>query len=658
VQAAQVTPMEKVITLLKDLSAKVAAEGAKEAAAYDKFACFCKEQADGKLYSIEKSNAKIADLSAEIKALDAAISALNGEVSDLSKSISRLDSEIKTKTNKRNKEHAEYEAKAKDMNEAIDACGAAIDALKESKSSMSDAKVDLAQLKKVVAKVAGAPKFEYQSNDIIATLEGLLATFKKMKKGLDFQESDINSAFESARLGLQNEMKFDAKEKAEKEAIIEAKTEQMQSAKEDKIEETKDKDADDAFMKELTSNCESTAGLFDQRSKTRSEELTALSEATAELEKGAVPNFGANKKLVGLQEEGVVSKKAFIDVTAPSFVQINEVQDKHVQAKKAVQVKKVIDFLHDKASISGSTALASVAMRIKMADDHFVKVRTLIKDLISKLKADALSEKTQKGICDSGMKKATDDRDKANGDMEAADSKITTLTAKRADLKSDISRLQSEIAGLKKALLEKTELRSEDKVENTKTVAMSKEAIESVKLALGVLKEFYDKALFVQTAKYTPPKGDRDGNTVGDLAPQVFDANYNGAQSESKGIVGILEVILSDFERTKTDTTSDEKQSKEEFEKFETDTNADVKTKEGSIKKKDGEVTQAEADILAEQENLSNAKDLLESSKKALDDLKAMCVAGEETWEERKKKREDEIEALKEAMEIFDNWQK
>jgi len=650
--------MEKVITLLKDLSAKVAAEGAKEAAAYDKFACFCKEQADGKLYSIEKSNAKIADLSAEIKALDAAISALNGEVSDLSKSISRLDSEIKTKTNKRNKEHAEYEAKAKDMNEAIDACGAAIDALKDSKSSMSDAKVDLAQLKKVVAKVSGAPKFEYQSNDIIATLEGLLATFKKMKKNLDFQESDINSAFESARLGLQNEMKFDAKEKAEKEAIIESKTEQMQSAKEDKIEETKDKDADDAFMKELTSNCEQTAGLFDQRSKTRSEELTALSEATAELEKGAVPNFGANKKLVGLQEEAVVSKKAFIDVTAPTFVQINEVQDKHMEAKKAVQVKKVIDFLHDKASISGSTALASVAMRIKMADDHFVKVRTLIKDLISKLKADALSEKTQKGICDSGMKKATDDRDKANGDMEAADSKITTLTAKRADLKSDISRLQSEIAGLKKALLEKTELRSEENVENTKTVAMSAEAIESVKLALGVLKEFYDKALFVQTAKYTPPKSDRDGNTVGDLAPKVFGEKYGGAQSESKGIVGILEVILSDFERTKTDTTSDEAQAKKEFEKFESDTNADVKTKEGSIKKKDGEVTQAEADILAEQEKLSNAKDLLESSKKALDDLKAMCVEGEETWEERKKKREDEIEALKEAMTIFDEWQK
>merc|ERR1719473_1637567 len=114
---AKVTPMEKVIGLLKDLSTKVAAEGKKEAAAYDKYACFCKEQADEKLYAIEKSEAKIADLKAEIKELDAAIAELNSDISDLSKQISKLETEIKTKTEKRNKEHKEYSAKAKDMNE-------------------------------------------------------------------------------------------------------------------------------------------------------------------------------------------------------------------------------------------------------------------------------------------------------------------------------------------------------------------------------------------------------------------------------------------------------------------------------------------------------------------------------------------------------------
>merc|ERR1719199_1378300 len=262
-QGSKVTPMEKVIGLLKDLSAKVAAEGKKEAAAYDKYACFCKEQADDKLYAIEKSTAKIADLKAEIKKLDAEIAELNSAISDLSKKISNLENEIAKKTKKREKEHAEYEVKAQDMNEAIAACGAAIDALKDSKSEMSGAKLNLVQ--KASAKVASnahtvsllskldaAPKFQYQSNDIIATLEDLLAEFKQMKKDLDFEEHDINSAFEKDRLGLQNEKKFAEKDRAEKEAIVESKTEQLEAAKADKDEETKDMDADQAFLDVLT----------------------------------------------------------------------------------------------------------------------------------------------------------------------------------------------------------------------------------------------------------------------------------------------------------------------------------------------------------------------------------------------------------------------
>merc|ERR1719199_704791 len=177
-QGSKVTPMEKVIGLLKDLSAKVAAEGKKEAAAYDKYACFCKEQADEKLYAIEKSEAKIADLKAEIKKLDSEIAELNSDISDLSKKISKLENEIEKKTKKREKEHAVYQVKATDLNEAIAACGAAIDALKDSKAEMQGAKLSLVQAKAgavktqspkavaLLAKLNAAPKYQYQGNDI------------------------------------------------------------------------------------------------------------------------------------------------------------------------------------------------------------------------------------------------------------------------------------------------------------------------------------------------------------------------------------------------------------------------------------------------------------------------------------------------------------
>jgi len=183
---------------------------------------------------------------------------------------------------------------------------------------------------------------------------------------------------------------------------------------------------------------------------------------------------------------------------------------------------------------------------------------------------------------------------------------------------------------------------------------MSEDGAESVKLALGMLQDFYKNA-FVQTGKYVPPNSDRDGNTVGDLAPEFATEKYHGSQSESKGIIGILEVILSDFERTTKQTQSDEKDSKEAFEKFEKDTNDDVDKKEKRIKEADGEKSDAESDLLDQQQALSDAKELLEDSLSALEELEAMCVKGEETWEERKQKREDEINALKEALAILED---
>jgi hypothetical protein len=510
--------------------------------------------------------------------------------------------------------------------------------------------VQVTTLIKAVEKLGkGAPKFQYQSNDIIATIEDLMATFKSMKKDLDFAEHDTNSAFEKDRLGLQNEKKFDEKERDEKDAIVESKSEDRQKAASDKDDETDDRDSDQNFLDELTSQCENTAKAFDQRSSARSDELTALSQATQQLQDGAVPNFEANKKLVGLNQKSVVLSKA----SPVSFVQVSSAQ--HDSDKQAV-LERVRSFLTAAADRTGSGAMSALAMRVTVAADHFVKVRGLIKDLIAKLKADAKAEATQKGTCDTGMAKAISGRDRANANIEAATAKITTNTANKNALEDEIDKLNGQIAELKKGLLEATELRNTDKADNAEQIRMSEEGAAAVKLALGTLKGFYDNA-FMQTGKYTPPNADRDGNTVGDLAPGFANDKYSGAQSESKGIVGILEVILSDFERTTSKTESDEKDSSDAFDTMEKDTDADVKKKNNRINKAKGELSDAEANILAQEQAKSDATELLDDSLEALEDLEAMCVKGEETWEERKKAREDEIEALKEALEIFENWQ-
>jgi len=689
-RGAQVTPMEKVITLLKSLSAKVTAEGANEAAQYDKYACFCKEQADEKNHAIEKSDDKIASLSAEINMLDTAVAELDSEISGLSRQISSIERDINRKTAKRNREHDEYLAQARDMNEAIDACGAAVDALKTSKSAMKGAKLsgNFAQVQKatniLLSTVAqqplltvapatltllsdlnsakGAPKFQYQSNDIIATIESLQATFKNMKMQLDTEEAGIKSAFVSARLGLSNEKKFADKHKSLKEAIVESKTEQVHNARNDRDSQAKDRNADLEFLGELTKDCEEKAVLFDQRSKMRGDEINVLAEATTELQNGALSE---SKKLVGLVQgkakvqpkpvgipAKVVVKKA--PIRQVSFLQVRNNEQEETSRRHAA-VDKVISLLTAAAARTGSTTLTSAAVRAKYAEDHFVKVRGLIKDLLAKLKADANSEATTKSFCDTGMAKGLSDRDEANARIEMANAKITTLTANQNTLEDDIATLRSDIAELKKGVLEGTEMQAEDQAALKRIENMSEDAIASVKLALSLLEKFYNKA-FLQTQKYVPPGADREGNTLDGLAPKVFENKYHAAQTESKGITGILQVVMDDFQRIEDKTKRDEATVAAAWIALKDPLTGDIFLKEKEIEQKTAKVSDTKSDILDQQQALSDAQDLLESGQSTLEGLQAMCVKGQETWDERKKAREDEIEALKDAVGILEDW--
>merc|ERR1719159_1402878 len=135
--------------------------------------------------------------------------------------------------------------------------------------------------------------------------------------------------------------------------------------------------------------------------------------------------------------------------------------------------------------------LSTLAVRINLVEDHFAKVRELIKNLIKKLEDD------QKGTCDSGMKHAIADRDSANAKIETAKAKLTTLNANKNSLEDEIETLTGQIAELKKSLLEVTEMQSESQADNQNNVQMAIEGAEAVKTAIGILKQFYGS--YIQT---------------------------------------------------------------------------------------------------------------------------------------------------------------
>jgi len=463
------------------------------------------------------------------------------------------------------------------------------------------------------------------------------------KKELDEEEFQTNSDFEKKRLGLLNEIKFADKDKKEKEGILEAKSEELSKTQEDKDEETGAKNADQAFLDELTTECETKAQAWDERSKARSGELTALSEAVDSLESGAADQYSANKKL-NLVQRGTSFLQRSLE---------NSESETALQASASLRAGKAIMAAALKLK---SPALTMVAMRVKVAADHFVKVRAVIHDLINKLEDDAEAEATQKSDCDENMQSALNDRDRANAELEAAMAELNKLGSEKDTLAREIQELKDAIAANLKSLNEALELRNTEKEENEATIETADEGKSAVELAINILEQFYDNAFLQTGGKYVPPNADREGKTVADRAPEV--SLGSAKTGESKGIIGLLDVILSDFERTIETTRDEENSAQAAFDTFESDTKTDNNAKDGEISTKENRVSDIEDLLVESGEDKENSETLKANALKELQKLKPMCVEGEETYEQRVQKRQKEIEALKEAQDMLNDWQK
>merc|ERR1740117_2220246 len=147
----------------------------------------------------------------------------------------------------------------------------------------------------------------------------------------------------------------------------------------------------------------------------------------------------------------------------------------------------------------------------------------MIKDLIVRLMEEANEEAEHKGWCDTEL--STNEKTSA---VETLHAEIDQLKASIAKGTQEITDLTAEIANIDKAVAEATEIRQQEKTDNTQTISDSQDAQTAVAQAVTVLKEFYEKA--AEATSLIQKKAD----------PEIFDTEYKGMQSENGGVVGML----------------------------------------------------------------------------------------------------------------------
>jgi len=691
-QAVEVSPVEKVITLLEDLKTESEEAGKKEASTYDTFACFCKDTTIAKSDAIKTEQDNIDEFAATLEEQTGISNAKQAETEELGEMIRTLDKEMTEITARREKEKAKYEATAADLSKAVSSLEGAIADMQAGKGAsflsvkkgirksiaIADA-LDLSpkQQRSITALLQtdadDAPEgdFAFHGDDIIATLQDLEKEFKAKKAEVDQIEGQNKKDFNEVMKSKTNEKKTAEGDKKTAEGDKDTADENIAKATEDMVKEEALLKDDELYLKDLTAKCELKAREWDQRSQMRSEEVTALTAALKIIKEGVSANSAVNKRAFIQHDQDYIAadvqalrapeKKEDartnvddddVDVDL-SFLQVSQPRLKIASlVKQASQVstgetqqaalkEKVIQSLVASGQKLGSAVLASLAM--KVSADPFIKVKKLIQDLIERLVTEAAEEATKKGWCDTELGKATHTRDSNMDKIMELNAELEGLEATKAKLEEEIATLTTEIADLNESLTKETKMRADEKAENMDTLDKAKAGLAATKDAYDVLQAFYKKGAKGKVSLIQASPVDAD-------APASHSGAYKGGQQKAGGILAMLDVIISDFERTIKVTTKAEKASHREFVEFERTSKTSIASKETGKSQAESDLKSTDSKLAESMDDLEKHQDMLDDVLKELEDLKPACVDTGMSYADRVQKRKDEIDALKKAL--------
>jgi len=642
-ETAQVSPVQKVLQLIDEFTAKVTHEFDETKKVFEDFAKICDDESSEKNYAIKNSNEQIEDLAATITDSSAGIETETSKVSDVSETISATEKELGEVNALRKKEHADFEAAEKELLDTVDSLAGAQEMLKKSLAliqsnggSVSEQdQMAVNAIAQRLGQIAEAAFVTTQQREKIQAFfqekedaddsltfrtqakggggsDAILETLEEMEdKASDSLTKTRNEEMEGAnahallKQGLESKIQNGEKELAEATHSKQVLSEKLAQAEKDLGLEKKGLSTDEAYLRDLKRDCQSRAQEFEVEAKDTDAELTALGKA-----KGIL-----TKKFAGA---------SFVEMKSKTRVQVrSEEEDVRVQALRLIE--QVGKKYH-------STALVSLAYRA--ASDPFGKVRSMIEDMIAKLLQEAAEEATQKAFCDKEIGESKASQADKEGKLGKINARLGEAESNSAALSEEIATLSKEVAENDGAMSKATAQRDEEKTIYVKIEKDLSESEEACAAAISVLREYYEGASLVQVGSKTNTKA-------------------AGKTEDGGGIISVLEVAESDFANSLAEVRSVETRAVDEYGKMMQDGKMLKVTKEMEVKGKESEVKSLKTTISDNSEDKAGLSDELDAVLAYLDKLKPQCETKVPSYAEIKAKREAEIQGLKEALDIL-----
>jgi len=473
----------------------------------------------------------------------------------------------------------------------------------------------------------GAPAaavYKTHSTSIVEVLEGMKEKAEAQLGDLRKAETNTQHNYNMLKQSLEDQAAADEKDLAEEKAN-KAEAEETKAVAEGDLSNTQKDLADgEKTLAAAQDNCIQVSEDHQATVAGRTAELQAIAEA---------------KKILESSTSGAVGQTY-------SFLQVSAVSKLHTRADLANA--EVVNLIKKLAERQHSSALAQLASRISTVirygsadgDDVFAKVKGLIKEMIDRLLAEAAAEASEKAFCDEETAKTETKKGELQDDIAKLTAKIDQSTARSTRLKDEVKELQAELAALAKLQAEMDAARQEEHEAFVQAKADLEQGLQGVRQALDVLREYYAAKEGGEEAMLQQPEPAR---------PEL----YSKADGAGGSIIGILEVVESDFAKNLAEEETQEADAQSEYEKTTQANKITKATKEQDVKYKTEEYTGLDKALAELSADRQTAGTTLSAVLEYLAKLNERCIAKPETYEERKRRRVAEIAGLKEALSIL-----
>eukprot|EP00933_Yihiella_yeosuensis_P016769 TRINITY_DN141_c1_g1_i7.p1 TRINITY_DN141_c1_g1~~TRINITY_DN141_c1_g1_i7.p1 ORF type:complete len:685 (+),score=290.22 TRINITY_DN141_c1_g1_i7:89-2143(+) len=637
-----VNPIQKVLSMIAELQEKVEADGALEAKAYDEYAKFCVVTKRDTGYEIQTAEKDVEELQATIAKSSSDVESTGNRAAELQDAISKAESDLATATDVSKKEQADFKAAIAELKSSIDMLGRATKTLKDklkgsallqqpvqgkegsllqALNAVMDAAAlpngDKTSLVALVQQAPAAPAYEAKSGGIIQVLEEMKEKARSDMDDIEQQSSKALHSFKMEEQALQAQISADKKEQQEVNSLKAEAQEEKATAESSLQVAAKDLEEDKTTLAKYEASCQQADESFAATKKSRAEEVKALTKATDVI-----------KEKTGAAESSTYKAGSFIQISASKSATPGEFE-------LADKVRK----LAQKHPSSDMTKLAnnieSLLQTGEPEKDVFAEIKELISKMIADKKAQAQKDSTKKAYCETEKAKTKEKLDELQTSNDKLGAKIDKKESEAATLKSEAETLASELIALVKQQQEMDATRKEESEVYAKTHKDLSDGLDGTRMALKVLRDYYQGT-------------SQSGASFLQMDPPSF--GHSADEGASTGIIGMLEVVESDFSRDLVAAETEEESAEEEYVKL-TDQNKVTKIEKENEQKFKAEtsasITQAIQEKITDKEALAEELAAVVKYSKSLEE---QCLEGGLTYEERVAAREAEIAGLKEAL--------